>query len=163
MPVRRSTWALRTSGFAERVEFQGTAAGLLDLIDAETPVSGFGGAGDEVVDDAFGEEAGEFLGDGVCEEDDGEGGGTGVGAGAGEELAEGDAGEGDVKQRQGGGMGCGDGGQGCFSGEDDFCAGSGGEEDWLNGGQESGVWGSEQKYWRVGGSCWKNLCSGCIG
>jgi hypothetical protein len=33
-------------GFAKRVEFEGSAAGELDMIDAETPVSGFGGAGD---------------------------------------------------------------------------------------------------------------------
>jgi hypothetical protein len=69
-------------GFAERVEFQRAAAGELDLIDAETPVSGFGGSRDEVVDYAFGEAVGEFLGDGVGDEEDGEGGG-GAGAGVG--------------------------------------------------------------------------------
>ena len=61
-------------GFTERVEFEGAVAGLLDQIDAETPVSGFGGAGDEVVDYAFGEAESEFLGDGVGDEDYGEGG-----------------------------------------------------------------------------------------
>jgi hypothetical protein len=147
-------------GFAERVEFEGAAAGELDLIDAETPVSGFGGSGDEVVDYAFGEAVGEFLGDGVGDEEDGEGAGWRMARALASKLAEGDAGEGGVKQRQGGGMRRGDGGEGGFSGEDDFRVGSGGEEDGLDGGQEGGVGRSEQEGWRGGGSWWENLCSG---
>jgi hypothetical protein len=129
-------------GFAEGVEFEGVTASAEDQFDAEAEVGGFSGARDEVVDYSFGETVGEFMGDGVGDEDDGEGGG--VGAGAGEKLADGDAGEVDVKEREGWRIWGGDGGECRFGGEDDFRAGSGGEEDGFDGGEESWVRGGQE-------------------
>ncbi len=117
-------------------------------LDAQAPVGGLGGAGDQVVDDAFGQAVDTLLGDSVRNQDNRQAEGGFRGADGSQQAvdvhARVEAGEGCVEQGQGQGTGFVEGSQRGLGGEDNLDVGAGGQQEGFESREEGGIGGSEQ-------------------